>query len=105
MENQTSERFHDYGVCELHKVELDNNCLRYYRIEIVPGLFSPIVSRFWGRIGRAPRCKEDFFESLEDGIRAANRLYRRKRSRGYREIGMWGLSQQFMEIHINQRSA
>lgn len=101
MEKQEIEKFQDYGVCELHKVELGQNCLRYYRIEVMPGLFSQIVARFWGRIGQKPRCKEDFCENLEDGIRLANSLYRQKKKRGYEEIGAWTLNTKF-QTNISQ---
>ncbi len=95
MEDQIKDRFKNYGVCELHKIELDHNCLRYYRIEVMPGLFSLIVSRFWGRIGQTPRCKEVFLDSIEEGIKLANNLYRQKCRRGYTEIGMWPLNKEF----------
>lgn len=83
------DRFINFGVCEMQHVEPEKNCLRYYRIEVRPGLFDTVLARYWGRLGQKPRYKEEFFSATGDAMNLAQRLYRRKKHKGYVETGYW----------------
>jgi len=68
----------------LTKVEPQANHFRFYRMEIVPGLFRAWgLVREWGRIGGGSRVCTDWFESEEDAKHARFDLYARKTKRGY----------------------
>lgn len=60
---------------------------RFYRIEVAPGLFGPLIIRAWGRIGCKVRVIVDNFGSLVDALNEANRLYRSKKKKGYSDVG------------------
>ena len=79
-------RFETFGMCELACVDPDRNRRRYYCISLQPGLFDMIVQRQWGRLGSQPRTKDEFYNSIEEGVRRANTLYREKIRRGYQEF-------------------
>jgi predicted DNA-binding WGR domain protein len=79
-------RFQNFAACEMISVIPARNRWRFYRIEIMPGLFSLILSRAWGRIGCNVRIKEEYYGSLEDATERANRLYQKKIRRGYQEV-------------------
>lgn len=61
------------------------NRRRFYRLEVAPGLFSPIVIRSWGRIGCRVRVKIYYHDDIESALADANSVYRRKLRRGYTE--------------------
>ena len=84
------ERFESFGICELHNVSPDKNRSRYYCIDLQPGLFELILLRKWGRIGCRPREMRQYFKSVDDAVVEANKLYRQKNRRGYREANQEG---------------
>jgi len=48
----------------LKRIEPEANLYRYYRMEIVPGLFGDWgLVREWGRLGRAGQSCTDWFET------------------------------------------
>ncbi len=75
-----------YGRVELFWIVPDLNRRRYYSISVEPGLFGPILSRSWGRIGVGKlRNKEHFFPegNLNEALTMANRLLAAKLRKGY----------------------
>lgn len=86
MTSEIINRFSDFGICEMLRIEPERNCRRFYRVEVTNGLFSPIVIRSWGRIGCNVRVKVDFFDTMLEALNAANKIFRRRVRRGYREI-------------------
>ena len=82
-----SERFSDFGFCELRQVDPDKNRRRYYCLEVQPGLFDISVQRYWGRIGSRPRMISQYFEDPAEAMLCANRIYQQKLRRGYKEAG------------------
>ena len=79
-------RFATFGLCELTQIDPDRNRRRYYCISLQAGLFDLILQRQWGRLGCRPQFKDEFFTDIQDGIKQANRLYRQKVRKGYREF-------------------
>jgi len=71
-------RFDTFGVVEMAHIDPAQNRRRYYCISLQPGLFDVSLQRLWGRLGRKPRVKNEFCESLDDALSKANRLYRQK---------------------------
>ncbi len=62
----------------------DANLARFYRMEIVPGLFGDWgLVREWGRIGRAGRMRTDWFDNEADAKDARFALHMTKAKRGY----------------------
>jgi len=84
------DRFNSFGICELRNEDPDRNRRRYYCIDLQQGLFELILLRQWGRIGCRPREMRQYFESVDDAVVEANRLYRQKNRRGYRETNQEG---------------
>lgn len=80
------EAFTGYGCRDLTKIIPEENRWRFYRIEIGQALFSPYLVRAWGRIGSRVRVIETFCASLDELIKEANRIYKRKVKRGYKEV-------------------
>lgn len=78
--------FQNYGIREMVCIIQELNRKRFYRIEVTPGLFGPLVIRAWGRIGCRVRVIVDHFTSLVDALDEANRLYRSKKRKGYSEV-------------------
>ncbi|MRR21703.1 WGR domain-containing protein [bacterium] len=78
--------FLDYDIRELVCIVQELNRKRFYRIEIVPGLFGPLIIRAWGRIGCKVRVMVEHFASLEEALSEANKLYRSKKKKGYGEV-------------------
>jgi len=66
-------------------IQPELNCRRFYRLEVAPSLFSPIVIRSWGRIGCRVRVKVYYHDDMESALADANALYCRKVRRGYTE--------------------
>jgi predicted DNA-binding WGR domain protein len=82
----TSLLFKDFDIREMIWIIPEINRRRFYRIEIVPGLFNPTMVRAWGRIGCHVRVKVDFFDNMENALNGANKLLLRKFKKGYRII-------------------
>lgn len=82
---ENRERFSGFDICEMLCIKPELNRRRFYRLEVAPGLFSPIVIRSWGRIGCRIRVKVYYHDDLQSALTDANTLYRRKMRRGYTE--------------------
>ena len=68
----------------LTRTNLDANQYRYYRIEIMPGLFGDWgLVREWGRIGQGGQVRTDWFDSEADAKDARFELHMKKAKRGY----------------------
>lgn len=68
----------------LTKIEPQANQYRFYRMEVVPGLFGDWgLIREWGRIGGGGRVRTDWFESEEGAKDARFELHMQKAKRGY----------------------
>ena len=68
----------------LTKTDPDANLYRYYRMEIVKGLFDDWgLVREWGRIGRSGQVRTDWFGSEHDAKDARFVLHMTKAKRGY----------------------
>lgn len=78
--------FNGYGHRDFTQIVPEKNRWRFYRIEVGQGLFSPYLVRAWGRIGSTVRVKEEFYFSVEEAIKAANLVYRKKMKKGYKEV-------------------
>ncbi len=80
-------RFDGFGLCELAQVDPDRNRRRYYCLLLQPGLFEISLQRQWGRLGsKKLRVRDESFGSLDLAMQRANRLYRERLRRGYREF-------------------
>ena len=79
-------RFTSFGICELSMIDPCRNRRRFYCIAVQPGLFAVAVIRQWGRLGCRLRQKGCFFMDMTEALDWANRLYRTKVKRGYREL-------------------
>lgn len=91
-----AERFMAFGICEMTLIDPGRNMRRYYSIAVQPGLFAVSVVRQWGRLGCRARQKLLFFGAIEEALAWANRLYRAKVAKGYRELtdnGSWACHQ------------
>jgi len=97
-------RFSSYDICEMLCIQPELNRRRFYRIEVAPGLFSPVVIRSWGRIGCRVRVKVYYHDDLQSALADANTLYRRKLRKGYTETreslveGRYGMSESAGEV-------
>lgn len=68
----------------LIKIEPQANQYRFYRMEIVRGLFGNWgLVREWGRIGKTGRLRTDWFDSEEAAKDARFDLHMQKAKRGY----------------------
>ncbi|WP_299969176.1 WGR domain-containing protein [uncultured Roseobacter sp.] len=68
----------------LTKTEPQGNMFRFYRMEIVRGLFGDWgLIREWGRIGSSGRVRTDWFDSEADAKDARFDLHMQKAKRGY----------------------
>jgi predicted DNA-binding WGR domain protein len=57
---------------------------RFYRIQVVPGLFGNwALVREWGRIGQPGTVKKEWFESLTQAEDAKELILKQKLKRGY----------------------
>lgn len=69
---------------DLTRSDPETNLHRYYRMEIVAGLFGDWgLVREWGRIGRAGQVRTDWYESEADAKDARFELHMKKALRGY----------------------
>lgn len=90
-DSNRSDRFSGWGICEMLCIQPEINRRRFYRIEVLQGLFSPMVIRSWGRIGCRIRVKVYFHEDMLSAVANANKLYLRKIKRGYQESSIDGV--------------
>jgi predicted DNA-binding WGR domain protein len=68
----------------LTRTEPEINLHRFYRMEIVRGLFGDWgLVRAWGRIGSDGRVRSDWYDSEADAEAARLALHRQKTKRGY----------------------
>lgn len=68
----------------LTRTEPEANLHRFYRMEILPGLFGDwALVREWGRIGRSGQIRTDWFESEAEAKDARFDLHMAKAKRGY----------------------
>ncbi|SLN13355.1 WGR domain protein [Roseivivax jejudonensis] len=72
------------GATYLRRIERDANRHRFYRIEIVRGLFGDWdLVREWGRIGQAGRVRIDWHATEAAAEDARFALHMAKAKRGY----------------------
>lgn len=68
----------------LTRTDPDTNLYRYYRLEIIKGLFGEWgLVREWGRIGSSGRMRTDWFGSEHEAKDARFALHMNKAKRGY----------------------
>lgn len=68
----------------LSRIDPDANLYRFYRMDIVPGLFGDWgLVRNWGRIGSAGQERTDWFDNEADAKDARFVLHMKKAKRGY----------------------
>jgi len=68
----------------LTRIDVPNNMRRFYRMEIVEGLFGEwSLVREWGRIGQAGQVRIDWFEDEGDAKDARFDILMQKAKRGY----------------------
>jgi predicted DNA-binding WGR domain protein len=68
----------------LEKIDPAENMRRFYSIRVIPTLFGEwTVVREWGRIGSPGTVREQWFESEDQALAAADRLKVEKQKRGY----------------------
>jgi len=64
--------------------EPEANLHRFYRMEIIRGLFGDWgLVRNWGRIGAAGQVRTDWFATVDEAEAARSELHRAKAKRGY----------------------
>jgi len=69
---------------DLTRTEPEANLCRFYRMEIVPGLFGDwSLIREWGRIGCGGQVRTDWFDSEDEAKAARFALHMKKAMRGY----------------------
>lgn len=67
----------------LTQSDSSRNARRFYRMEIVPGLFGDwVLVPEWGRIGRGGQVRTDWFSSESDAKGARFKLHMAKAKRG-----------------------
>lgn len=68
----------------LHRINPEANMRRYYRMQIVRGLFGDWgLVREWGHIGQAGQVRTDWFEQQAEAKDARFTLHMQKAMRGY----------------------
>lgn len=68
----------------LTRTDSETNLYRYYRLDIVKGLFGDWgLIREWGRIGSSGRVRTDWFGSEREAKDARFALHMSKAKRGY----------------------
>lgn len=69
---------------DLKKIEPESNRYRFYRMEIVPGLFGDWgLMREWGRIGSPGTVRTDWFDCEVEAKDARFAIHMKKSMRGY----------------------
>jgi predicted DNA-binding WGR domain protein len=72
----------------LHRFDPEQNIARFYRVEVLTGLFGEIiVERRWGRIGGRGQFRAASYPLISLAEAAASGLIRSKERRGYRMPG------------------
>ncbi len=68
----------------LTRTEPNANLHRFYRLEIVPGLFGDWgLVRNWGRIGSSGQVRTDWYDTKAEAKSARFELHMKKAKRGY----------------------
>lgn len=68
----------------LTKLEPKTNMFRFYRMEVVRGLFGDwSLMREWGRIGSAGQLRTDWFDTEAEAKNARFELHMQKAKRSY----------------------
>lgn len=71
-------------ITHLEHREPDQNCFRFYRMDIQRDLFGAwTLTRTWGRIGTRGRDRIDSFDNADAARRAQDRVGAAKARRGY----------------------
>ena len=74
-------------VTVLHRIDPDSNMHRFYRMEVVQGLFGDwSLIREWGRLGSHGHVRLDWFGSRAEAQNACDVLTKAKRRRGYLSV-------------------
>ena len=69
---------------ELTRIDTSRNARRFYRMEIVPGLFGDwSLVREWGRIGQPGQVRVDWFEDEAAAKDVRFEIHMKKAKRGY----------------------
>ena len=69
---------------DLTRIDPPNNVHRFYRLEIMPGLFGDwSLIREWGRIGQPGQVRVDWFDTEAAAKTARFDLLMQKAKRGY----------------------
>lgn len=69
---------------DLTRTDPSRNCRRFYRMEIVRGLFGDwALVREWGRVGQAGQVKTDWYGSETEAKDARFTLHMKKARKGY----------------------
>lgn len=71
----------------LYYINPEINARRFYSVWVEQDLFGEsILIRNWGRIGTSGVTKIERHENLDDALRFAGKLIRRKMAKGYSEL-------------------
>jgi predicted DNA-binding WGR domain protein len=69
---------------DLTRVDPSQNLHRFYRMEIMPGLFGDwALVREWGRVGLAGQVRVDWYDTEADAKDARFDIQMQKAKRGY----------------------
>ena len=69
---------------DLTRIDASRNARRFYRMEIVPGLFGDwSLIREWGRVGQAGHVRVDWFDTEVSAKDARFDILMQKAKRGY----------------------
>jgi predicted DNA-binding WGR domain protein len=69
---------------DLTRIDAPSNARRFYRMEIVPGLFGDwSLIREWGRIGQSGQVRVDWFDTEAEARDVRFALQMQKAMRGY----------------------
>ena len=69
---------------DLTRIDTPSNARRFYRMEIVPGLFGDwSLIREWGRIGQSGQVRVDWFDTEAEAKDLRFALQMQKAKRGY----------------------
>ena len=84
-EVKTAHRRANVGVgMDLTRIDASQNVHRFYRIEVVPGLFGDwSLVREWGRIGQPGQVRDDWFDTEAAAKNARFDFLMKKMKRGY----------------------
>ncbi|SDJ51269.1 WGR domain-containing protein [Salipiger marinus] len=69
---------------DLMRIDASDNIYRYYRMELMPGLFGDwSLVREWGRIGQPGQVRVDWYPSEIEAKNARFDIQMQKAKRGY----------------------